>query len=154
MEKEEDKKLYQDFLQGNKASFEELVLKYKNQLIYFLQSYVKNIDTAEDLAQDVFVYILIHRTNYDFKYSMKTYLYTIGKSKALNYLKREKKITYTDELEIREIEELEESIIKTERTKNLMQDIKKLKKDYQSAIYLADIEELSYKEIRGNIKQE
>ncbi len=147
-----DKKLYQEFLQGNKTSFEELVIKYKNQLIYFLQSYVKNIDTAEDLAQDVFVYILIHRTNYDFKYSMKTYLYTIGKSKALNYLKREKKITYTDELEIKEVEELEENIIKTERARNLMQDIKKLKEDYQSAIYLADIEELSYKEIRRNIK--
>ena len=124
-----DKKLYQEFLQGNKTSFEELVIKYKNQLIYFLQSYVKNIDTAEDLAQDVFVYILIHRTNYDFKYSMKTYLYTIGKSKALNYLKREKKITYTDELEIKEVEELEENIIKTERARNLMQDIKKLKED-------------------------
>ena len=62
-----EKELYQEFLNGNKKSFEELVIKNKDKLIYFLQNYLKNIDISEDIAQDVFVYILIHKTNYDFK---------------------------------------------------------------------------------------
>ena len=57
------------------------------------------MDVAEDLAQDVFVYILMNQEKYDSKYSLKAYLYTIAKSKTLNYIKREKKITYLQENE-------------------------------------------------------
>ena len=149
-----EKELYQEFLNGNKRSFEELVIKNKDKLIYFLQNYLKNIDISEDIAQDVFVYILIHKTNYDFKYSFRTYLYTIGKSKAINYIKREKKIIYSDEvlnnMQLHDKEELEEKVFRTERSRNLKDDMDKLKKEYKIAIYLADIEGLSYKEIRKN----
>lgn len=162
MKEKTDKQLYQEFLKGNNNSFEKLVIRHKNNLIYFILTYVKSIDTAEDLAQDVFVYILIHKTNYDFKYSLKTYLYTIAKSKALNFLKREKKIIYmenntilennqnTDWNNQKEIETLEEIIFKKDNSIRLKNTIKKLKKEYAQAVYLADIEELSYKDIRKN----
>lgn len=150
MEEKTDKELYKEFLQGSKESFEELVIKHKDSMIYFIQKYVKSIDIAEDLAQDVFVYILEHKKNYKFEYCLKTYLYTIAKSKALNYIKREKRIVAIDEKEyenIKDVEELEEKVFKNERTENLKNAIQKLKLEYQNAIYLADIEELSYKEI-------
>lgn len=152
-----EKELYQEFLNGNNHSFEELVIKNKDKLIYFLQTYLKNIDISEDIAQDVFVYILMHKTNYDFKYSFKTYLYTIAKSKAINYMRREKKILYNDEMiesmQIQDKEELEERVFKTEQARILKEDINKLKKEYKTAIYLADIEELSYKEIRRDFAE-
>lgn len=147
MNERTDNQLYQEFLEGNQRSFETIVIRHKDKIIYFLQRYVKSIDIAEDLAQDVFVYILIHRENYDFKYSLKTYLYTIAKSKALNYIKREKRITNIDEEQFYDIYELEEKVFNNEKANNLRNSIKKLKVDYQSAIYLADIEELSYQEI-------
>lgn len=71
MEGKTDKELYKEFLQGNKESFEKIVIKHKDAMIYFIQKYVKSIDIAEDLAQDVFVYILIHKKNYKFEYSLK-----------------------------------------------------------------------------------
>ena len=132
---------------GNKKSFEELVIRHKDKLIYFIYRYVKSIDIAEDLAQDVFVYLLIHKENYDFNYSLKTYLYTIAKSKALNYLKREKRIVAINENDIYDVQTLEEKVFLNERKNNLKQAMLKLKPEYQSAVYLADIEELSYKEI-------
>lgn len=147
MEEKTDKQLYKEFLQGNKECFEKIVLRHKNSMIYFIQRYVKNVDIAEDLAQDVFVYILTNKKNYKFEYSLKTYLYTIAKSKSLNYIKREKRIVALDENQFEELEELEEKIFKNERAENLKKSIKKLKIEYQNAIYLADIEELSYKEI-------
>lgn len=142
-----DKELYYEFLQGNQKSFEEIIIRHKDKLIYFIQRYVKSIDIAEDLAQDVFVYILIHKEKYDFNYSLKTYLFTIAKSKALNYLKREKRIVKINENDAYDMEQLEEKVFKNEIKNNLKQAMQKLKPDYQNAVYLADIEELSYKEI-------
>ena len=153
MENQTDKQLYKEFLLGNKESFEKIVLRHKNQLIYFIQKYVKSIDIAEDLAQDVFVYILINKKNYKFEYSLKTYLYTIAKSKALNYIEREKRIVALDENQFEDLEELEEKVFQNERKENLKKAIKKLKIEYQNAIYLADIEELSYKEIGHILKK-
>ena len=147
MEEKTDKDLYREFLSGNKESFEQLVIRYKDRLIYFIQRYVRNVEIAEDLAQDVFVYLLIHKGNYDFKYSLKTYLYTIAKSKSINYIKRERRITYVDEKDFMEFEELEEKVFKKEQKENLIKDIQKLKIDYQNVIYLIDIEELKYKEV-------
>ncbi len=147
MEEKTDKELYKEFLQGNNSSFEEIVIRHKNQIIYFIQRYVKSIDIAEDIAQDVFVYILVHKKNYKFEYSLKTYLYTIAKSKSLNYIKREKRIVELDENQFEDLEELEEKVFKNERAENLKKAINKLKVEYQDAIYLADIEKLSYREI-------
>ena len=58
---EEDQKLYSEFLNGNNESFESIVDKYMEKLIYFIQGFARNIDIAEDLAQDVFVYILMKK---------------------------------------------------------------------------------------------
>ena len=66
MEGKTDKELYKEFLHGSKESFEKIVIKHKDTMIYFIQKYVKSIDIAEDIAQDVFVYILIHKKNYKF----------------------------------------------------------------------------------------
>lgn len=152
MKEKLDQELYQEFLQGNQKSFEEIVIRHKDKLIYFIQRYVKSFDKAEDLAQDVFVYLLIHKTNYDFKYALKTYLYTIARSKALNELKREKKILPIGEREIADQEEIEERVFRREQQRNLRNDIQKLKIEYQNAIYLADMERLSYREI-GKVLQ-
>ena len=99
------------------------------------------------------LYILINKNSYKFEYSLKTYLYTIAKSKALNYIKKERKIIKLDENEFEDTEELEEKIFKNEQKQKLKESIKKLKIEYQNAIYLADIEKMSYKEIGHILKK-
>ena len=126
---EDDKKLYKSFLNGEQKSFELIMDKYMENLIYFIYGFVKRIDVAEDLAQDVFVYILMNKKKYDFKYSLKTYLYIIAKSKAINYIKREKRITYLQD------------------SKTVKSAIDDLPEPQSQIIYLSDIEGLSYKEI-------
>ena len=74
-----DQKLYKEFLIGNMESFDKLVDKYRENVVAFINTYVKEYDVSEDLAQDVFVYVLINKKEYDFKYSMKTYFYTIAR---------------------------------------------------------------------------
>lgn len=143
---EEDERLYNEFICGSESAFEQIMNKYRENLICFIQRIVKSFDIAEEIAQDVFVYVLINRKEYDFKYSLKTYLYTIGKSRAFNYLKKEKRCISLN-LEQQYNYEIEEIIFLNERKRNLEKSINKLLPQYQLAIYLADIEELPYKDI-------
>ena len=144
-----DKELYKEYLKGNQQAFEEIVKKYKDHIIYFISTYTKNAQIAEDISQDVFIYILINKDQYDFKYSFKTYLYMIAKCRALNYIKKEKKVVNILEYEELNIEDdnLEEIVFQNEKNINLRKTIKKLKPDYQQIIYLTTFEGLKYKEV-------
>ena len=143
---EEDKRLYNEFILGNNDAFEQIMNKYRENLIYFIQRIVKSFDVAEDIAQDVFVYVIINKKEYDFKYTLKTYLYTIGRSRAINYLKKEKRCVSLN-LEHQGNYEIEEIMFLNERKRNLKESINKLLPQHQLVIYLAEIEELPYKEI-------
>lgn len=124
--------------------------KHKNNLIYFIFKYVKNEDISEDIYQEVVLYILSKKEVYDFKYSFKTFIYTIAKSRALNYLKKEKKqINYESNFENIAVEEnlLEDIVFSKERQEKIKKVISKMSEDYQMVIYLAIIEDLSYKEV-------
>ena len=142
----EDKILYNEFLNGNEKAFNILMGKYRNNLIYFITRYVKNIEIAEDIFQDVILYILENKEKYNSDYSLKTYLYTIAKSRAINYLKKSdnKKIELNDNLKDEYL--LEDIICSNERKEKIYTIINKLPKEYQLVIYLTKIEELSYKE--------
>ena len=124
-----DKELYKAYLKGDEEAFELLVKRHKNNIIYFISTYTKNIQIAEDISQDVFVYILLNKKQYDFRYSFKTYLYMIAKCRALNYIKKENKILNIEEYE------------------NIKNIIKKLKPDYQEIIYLTTYEGFKYREV-------
>ncbi len=143
-----DKKLYQKYLNGDNKAFEELVIKYKDNIIYFISRYTKNTEIAEDISQDVFVYILLNKEQYDFKYSFKTYLYMIAKCRAINYIKKEKKIIKIDYENLYiEDNNLEEIVYKNEENQKIRKVINKLKPDYQAVIYLVFLEGLKYKEV-------
>ena len=148
-----DQELYLLFLKNDNEAFNMLVKKYRKSLISFIIKYVKNIEIAEDLAQDAFVYMLINKKEFDFKYTFKTYLYTIAKSRAINYLKKEKKKIIFDEsymlnTDIESFEEtLDATLIRKEKYEILYKNLKNLKQDYKLAIYLADFQGFKYEEI-------
>lgn len=135
---EDDKYLYQDFLNGNKKSFEKLIMKYKNNLLYFISRFTHNIDRSEDIFQEVILFILENNEYYDFKYSFKTYIYMLAKSKAINHIKHEKVIENIDDKteELKEEKLLEEIVLSKERQKKIQNVISKLSQDYQLVIYL------------------
>ena len=148
--KKSDKELFEAFLNGNNDALNVLMLKYRKNLTNFVMIYVKNLETDEDIVQDSFVYIIINKSEYDFKYSFKTYLYTIAKSRALNYLKREKrKILIESDISnfIESDFTIENNIVTKENTKVLLEAIKKLPQKYQDVISLYYFEEFKYKEI-------
>lgn len=149
MEFEEDKKLYKKFISGDKEAIEVIIKKYEKNLKYFILKYVKDIDVAEDIFQSVIVYILENKEKYDENYSLKTYLYTIAKSRALNYIKKQsKEAVEIEEQNILYQEEkmLEDIILSKQRQEKIINIMKKMSSEYQQVIYLTIIEGLSYQD--------
>lgn len=145
-----DKDLYKEFLKGNDKSFEILMSRYKTNLIYFIMRYVKEKESAEDIFQDVMLYIIENKEKYNFEYSLKTYIYMIAKSRAINYCKKENKCIDFNEFEkmyASEEDDIEEKIFSSMRQQKIREVIDKLKPDYQTAIYLTQIEKFSYSDV-------
>lgn len=149
MEKDLDKKLYNDYLNGEKEAFEILYNKYKNKIEYFIYNIVKDYQKAEDIAQETFIYVIQHkmRENSSFKY----YIYLVARSKALNYINVEKRRNeITEKYLTNDDEQIEKDvldIITTEESKKeLLESIELLDERYKNAIYLVNIEGLSYEE--------
>lgn len=144
-----DVDLYKEFINGNENAFNEIVNRYRNILILFILKYVKNIEIAEDLAQDTFVYILVNKKEYDFKYSLKTYLFTIAKCRAINYIKKQKRNIKLTDMPLEDLHsiEIDESLIRQENKELLLNALSKIKNEYQILIYLRDIQGFNYKEI-------
>lgn len=149
MEKDLDKKLYYDYLNGEKEAFEILYNKYKNKIEYFIYNIVKDYQKAEDIAQETFIYVIQHqmRENSSFKY----YIYLVARSKALNYINVEKRRNEITEKYLANYNEQIEKdvldIITTEESKKeLLESIELLDERYKNAIYLVNIEGLSYEE--------
>lgn len=145
-----DIELYKLFLKGDNDAFNYLIIKHRKMLTNFIMAYVKNIEIAEDIAQDSFMYMIINKVEYDFKYSFKTYLYTIAKSRALNYLKREKRTIYVEDAILNNVNlegNIENEFIIKENYNALIKTIKKLKNEYQIVIYLYYFQGFKYKEI-------
>lgn len=141
----EDQKDYRSFLMGDLDGFERLVLRYKDSLIYFIHRYIKDITMAEDLAQDAFVEVYVHKERYRPEVSFKTYLYTIGRNKAIDYIRKNSRLIFVDEYpEAADEQELENKVIYEEEKKRLHQALKGLKKEYQAVITLIDFEEMTY----------
>jgi RNA polymerase sigma-70 factor (ECF subfamily) len=147
--KDLDLELYNKYMNGEKNAFETLYNKYKNKIQYFIFNIVKNYEKAEDITQEVFIYILQNkvRENCSFKY----YIYLVARSRAYNYINQEKRRTEINEryslLDSEEIQkDVSDFIEKQEREKELTEAINMLDDKYKNAIYLTKIEGLSYKE--------
>ena len=150
LNKKSDPDLYKEFLLGNRDAFNLLMIRHRKALTNFIRYYVKNVEIAEDIAQDSFLYIIINKKYYDFKFSFKTYSYTIAKSRALNYLKREKKTIPLTDIDIDNfVSELnvEDEVINNVDREQIISAIRTLKKDYQIIVYLYYFQNFKYKEI-------
>ncbi len=145
-----DKKLYKDYLNGETKAFEILYLKYKDKIKYFVFNIVKDIEKAEDITQETFMYILKNKIKdeYSFKYS----IFMIARSRAINELKSSKRREKIDREylifeEYKTDQDALEILEKQEEREEILNAIDSLDEKYRNVIYLNKIEEMSYKEI-------
>ncbi len=71
----------------DKDTFEGLFKSHFGDLVGFVCSYVNDEEVAKDIVHDVFLVVLKNKKSLDVSYSLKSYLFTLSKNYALNYLK-------------------------------------------------------------------
>ena len=118
-------------------------------LVFFINGFVHDIHTSEDIAMDTFSDLIAYKHRYNFKVSLKTYLYMIGKSKAYNYIDHRSVLSFTelsDAGDLADEETLEEKVVAGERKKIIRDALDRLPYEMREAVYLIFFEDMTYKE--------
>lgn len=71
------------------ASFEALFRTYHRQLCGFAYRYVLSRDVAEELVQEVFLYLWEHQVEWGDARAAKSYLFTAVRNAAVSYLRHQ-----------------------------------------------------------------
>ena len=148
---------YRRFLDGDKSAFDDIMKELFHKLVFFIDGYVHNIHTAEDIAIDAFSDLVVYPDRFNFKVSLKTYLFMIGRSRALDYLKHCKVISFTDISEGEQVMDdrhnLEEMVLVDEKKSVVHRAIAKLPEKMRVAVHLIYFEELTYEEAAKVMKK-
>ncbi len=139
---------YRRFLDGDETAFDEIMNELFDKLVFFIDRYVYDIHAAEDIAIDVFSDLIVNPNRYNFKVSLKTYLFMLGRSRALNYIKHRKIIDFSKLEEadntLSEQKTLEETVLENEQKRIINGALEKLSDDMRVVIHLIYFEDLTY----------
>ena len=142
---------YRRFLEGDDNGIVEIIRDYKDGLTLFLNRYINNIHIAEELAEDTFFRLVTRKPRFVSNHSFKTWLFTIGRNIAINYIKRADRVS---DIPIEDLENLyadEYSLERTylqEETKIIVhRALSKIKAEYSQVLYLKFFEDLSNEQI-------
>lgn len=141
----EDSKLIEDFRAGSRESFEQLVIKYRVNAIYFARQMLNDRAMAEDIAQESFADVYVNRERYNGKSSFKTYLFAVIKHKCIDYMRKKKLEPLDDNLQF-DFSTPEDAYLEKEQRQLVRSKLELLKEEYRIVIYLIEYEELSYQE--------
>ena len=148
---------YRRFLNGDESAFDEIMKELFDNLVFFVDRYVHDIHAAEDIAIDAFSDLVVNKHRYNFKVTLKTYLFMLGRSRALNYIKHRKVINFVELTEADNIsaeqETLEEIILSDERKRIVNNALNSLTDDMRVVVHLIYFEDLSYDEAAKVMKK-
>ena len=142
---------------GDNSGLIEIIRDYKDGLILFLSSIVGDVHTAEDLAEDTFVLIGTKKPKDKGKSSFKTWLYTIGRNIAIDYLRKQKRqneqpLDTASEVSDDEAD-IENAYLRQQQKITIHRALRKLKPEYRQISWLQYFEQLSMKEAAMVIKK-
>ncbi len=148
---------YRRFLDGDESAFDDIMKELFHSLVFFIDRYVHDIHTAEDIAIDTFADLGIHRHKYNFKVTLKTYLFMVGRSRALNYIKHRKVIDFVEltdaESNSDDHNQLEKMVLDDERKRIVNAALFKLPDDMRVATHLVYFEDMTYDEAARVMKK-
>ena len=135
------------FLDGDDDGIACLIKDFKDGLLFYLYGICGNITTAEELMEDTFVKLAVKRPRFKGDSSFKTWLYTIGRNVAIDYLRREDRMKTVSPDECAELtddgEGLLASYIKEERRIIVHRTMGKLCADYRQVLWLVYFEDMT-----------
>ena len=129
---------------------EQALAEHEGALVGYAFGIVKDIETARDVVQDTFIK-LYNQDPADLQKHLKTWLYTVCRNRALDILRKERRIVSIDEEQVARIESAGPSPRRQadlhERLQQLHDGLHALSPNQREVILLKYQQGLSYKEI-------
>lgn len=136
---------YRRFLEGDENGIVEIIRDYKDGLILYLNGFTRNVCIAEELMEETFVKLVVKKPKFSARYSFKTWLYTIGRNVAIDYLRRSSKLVNMTDEEMQNVlseeEGLEQSYIREEEKIVVHRAMSKLNAEYRQRLYVKVIKQ-------------
>lgn len=154
-----DEEIVETVLDGDREAYGILIRRYQNRLVSFLNGIVRNVETAHDLTQEVFVKVYNALDRYDPKYKFSTWIFRIAHNRAIDHLRKrrlpttpvERKNPGDDTTWELPLESRDPSPYRDARNRErgiaIREAIEELPEDYRELISLRHYAELSYDEI-------
>lgn len=144
---QDDERLFERCLRNDDRALRALMERYGDPLTLYLNGYVHDLDTAEDLMIEAFSRLLAFRPRLR-EGGFKPYLYKAARNLALRH-ERERRRTLSLEaleLDIESQERVEEDVLTTEGQLALYHALALVPAAYREALYLVYLEGMSYDE--------
>ena len=142
---------YRRFLDGDDEGLTLIIKEYKDGLILYLNGYVNNIYVAEEIMEETFFKLAVKKPKFNEKSSFKTWLYTIGRNVAIDYIRHNSKFSMysIEDMEnyLKDETDLESIYIKNERKMMVHKAMSRLKPEYRQVLWLCFFEGFSNEEI-------
>ena len=142
---------YEAFCAGDESGFDQLMREFQQSLVYFLHGYVHSPEAAEDLAEDTFVELLLHKGRFRGQSSFKTFLFSVARHKAIDHLRHEKRrpAVPLDDVTERSDDAMgpEELYLVGEQGAEIAKAIQAIPREYQEVLRLLYLDRLRYDEI-------
>ncbi|MEP1305873.1 MAG: sigma-70 family RNA polymerase sigma factor [Balneola sp.] len=158
----EEKEFIQKLRDKDRNAFMQLVREYKDPLLNVCFGYLKDVDDAEDLTQEVFTEVYKTIGNFKEEASLFTWMYRIAISRSLDELKKRrslKRAAYFEKRVRSEAAELEmsqkvsdfsnpeEELLQKQQQEFIKYCLNELPETQRTAFVLSQQDGLSYKEI-------
>jgi RNA polymerase sigma-70 factor (ECF subfamily) len=150
-----DPALLEHIKDGREDAFEILFKRYYTALYRFTCRIISDSQEAENIVQDLFVRFWEKRSEINIESNLKAYLFTSAKNHALNYIKRERRLTLLDdnsEIQRQTAESPETVLIKDETVLAVLNAIEKLPEKCRQIYRMKKYDDLSYQEISEILK--
>ena len=149
-----DSSLISAVKKGDKGAYEQLFVRYYPTLLRFIHGMLKDNHMAEDIAQNIFMKLWIHREKLDSTQSLKNYLFVLAKHEIFNIFKakRTTMLSLLPQLNDRDIEDrgysIEEQYNYAELNELLIQNISKMPPQRQLIFPMSRCEHLQPRDRR------
>lgn len=147
---------------GDEPAFQELMTRYKNRIIGFVQRTVNSRELAEDIAQEAFLRVFTKAYTFRSDGVFSTWLYRIATNLAINELRRRRRVRFVslqrpvrtgsgDEIALDMPDEKERgpavAAERNELQREIARAVAELPVKYRVAFVLRDIQGHSYQKI-------
>ena len=149
-----DDELYRQYLAGERAAFDELILRYSDMLTAYVNAFLHNAQDAEDVMLDSFAAIVLNKPEIA-EGRFRAYLFKTARNKAnrLWRVRFRRQEFSLDEQEAENIpspaSEPEAAILKTERSAVLQRCLNRIAPQYREALWLFYFMDMNYEQAAG-----